>query len=58
MGDGKNITYFVQSANLPGVKLANGTTTFLGTEFRIPGVKQFGHNWSVKVLLNQDLIMI
>lgn len=52
---GKNLTYYVQSANLPGVSLKNGTTTFLGTEFRIPGVKEFKHTWSVKMLLNQNL---
>ena len=52
---GKNITYYVQSAALPGVKLANANTAFFGTEFEIPGVKQFGHNWSVKILLNQNL---
>ena len=51
----KNITYYVQSAKIPGYTLANGKTTFLGTEFRIPGVLTFDHNWSVQVLLNQSM---
>lgn len=51
----KNITYYVQSAAIPGFKLVNGTTVFLGTEFRIPGVLQFDHNWQVSVLLNQSM---
>ena len=51
----KNITYYVQSAAVPGYQLVNGKTTFLGTEFRIPGVLKFGHNWTVKILLNQSM---
>ena len=51
----QNISYFVQSAKIPGYKLVNGKSVFLGTEFRIPGVLQFGHNWTVEILLNQSM---
>lgn len=51
----KNITYYVQSANIPGYQLVNGKTAFLGTEFRIPGVLKYNHNWSVNILLNQSM---
>ena len=51
----KNITYYVQSANVPGYQLVNGKTVFLGTEFRIPGVLKFNHSWSVQMLLNQSM---
>jgi len=50
-----NITYFVQSANIPGTSLKNATTTFFGTDFRVPGVREYKHNWQVKILLNQEL---
>jgi hypothetical protein len=52
-----DFSYYVQSADIPGSKLVNGKTVFFGTEFRIPGVKQFDHNWSVNILLDQDLTM-
>lgn len=51
----KNITYYVKSANVPGYDLVTGKTTFLGTEFRMPGVLKYGQNWSCKVLLEQNL---
>lgn len=49
-----NISYYIQSASIPGVSLTNYKTPFLGTEFRTPGVKQFGHNWNCNVLLVQN----
>ena len=51
----QNITYYVKSANVPGYELVNGQTTFLGTQFRIPGVLKYGHNWDVKILLDQSM---
>lgn len=50
-----DFSYYVQSTSIPGAQLANGKTVFFGTEFRIPGVKQFDHNWSVTILLDEDL---
>lgn len=52
-----DFSYYVQSASIPGAQLVNGKAVFFGTEFRIPGVKQFDHNWSVNILLDQDLTM-
>lgn len=51
----QNFSYYVQSASIPGTKLVNGKTVFFGTEFRIPGVKQFDHNWQTEILIDQDL---
>lgn len=51
----KNITYYVQSASIPGYQLVNGKTTFMGTEFRIPGVLKYNHSWSVNILLNENM---
>jgi len=51
----KNITYYIQSASIPGYQLTNGKTVFLGTEFRAPGVLKFGHQWNTSVLLSQSL---
>ena len=35
--------------------MVTGKTTFLGTEFRTPGVLKYGQNWTVKVLIDQNL---
>lgn len=51
----RNISYYLKSANIPGVSLATGKTTFLGTEFRMPGPLKFGQNWTVKILLEENL---
>lgn len=51
----RNLTYYVKSANIPGYSLETGKTTFLGTEFRVPGVLKYDHNWKVKILLEQNL---
>lgn len=52
---GENFSYYVQSASIPGTKLVNGKTVFFGTEFRIPGVKQWDHNWQTEILIDEDL---
>lgn len=51
-----NITYYVQSANIPGVQLTNAPTPFFGTEFRNPGVAKYDHTWTCNILLEQNLI--
>lgn len=51
----KNITYYVQSANIPGVELVTGKSVYLGTEFRTPGVLKFNHSWTCNILLEQSL---
>lgn len=49
-----NISYYIQSADIPGVSLTTYKTAYLGTEFRTPGVKTFGHNWNCNVLLVEN----
>ncbi len=49
-----NISYYIQSANIPGVTLTTVNVPFLGTEFRSPGVKQFQHTWNCNILLVQN----
>jgi hypothetical protein len=49
-----NISYYIQSASIPGVTLTTFNTPYLGTEFRTPGVKTFQHSWAVNVLLVQN----
>ena len=51
----KNITYYIQSANIPGVELTTGQTTYLGTMFRTPGVMKFSHSWTCNILLEENL---
>jgi hypothetical protein len=51
----KNITYFVQSADIPGYSMQNGKTVFMGTEFRIPGVRKYDHSWAPQILLDESL---
>lgn len=50
-----NISYYIQSSDIPGVTLTTAKTAFLGTEFRTPGVKQFSHNWNCTVMLTENL---
>lgn len=50
-----NISYFVQSANIPGVTLSTGKTTFLGKEFTLPGVATYTHSWNCNIMLDQNL---
>jgi len=49
-----NISYYIQSADIPGVTLTTVKTAYLGTEFRTPGVKTFGHNWNCSVLFVEN----
>ena len=49
-----NISYYIQSADIPAVTLTTNKTVYLGTEFRTPGVKQFNHSWTCNVLLVQN----
>lgn len=51
----KNITYFVQSTDIPGYKMQNGKTVFMGTEFRIPGIRKYEHNWAPQILLDENM---
>jgi hypothetical protein len=50
-----NLTYYVQTAKLPGVELTTAKNTFFGTEFRYPGVAKYNHTWDCNIILTQDL---
>ena len=52
--DEKNISYFFKSATIPGYTLETGKMTYLGTEFRLPGVQKFNHSWTATLLLEQN----
>ena len=55
-GNGRdNISYYIQSADIPGVTLTTAKTPYFGTEFRAPGVKTFTHTWNCNIILMQDL---
>jgi hypothetical protein len=51
----KNITYYVQSAEIPGYSMQNGKSIFMGTEFRIPGVRKYDHTWAPQILLDENM---
>ena len=54
MDAAENITYYIQSSDIPGVSITTAKTAYLGTEFRVPGVKQYGHNWTANVLIVEN----
>ena len=49
--------YYAQSATLPKVGIVKAKATYYGTEFRTPTVVQYDHEYTVKILLEQDMIM-
>ena len=53
----QNFTYYAQSASLPQINIVKGTAHYFGTQFRIPGTVQYQHDYTVKILLEQDMIM-
>lgn len=53
----QNFTYYAQSASLPKIGIVKSKASYYGTEFRIPTVIQYEHDYTVKILLEQDMIM-
>lgn len=53
----QNFSYYAQSASLPKFSVQKAKAAFYGNEFRVPTVIQYEHDWSIKVLLEQDMIM-
>ena len=51
----QNMSFLVQSTNVPPLTLKTGTTSFLGNQFQSPGVISFDHNWSCNFILLEDL---
>ena len=50
-----NITYYIQSATLPGIDMATGNATYLGKKFILPGPAKYAHTWTANILLEQSL---
>lgn len=50
-----SITYWGQSASIPEQTINSAKINFLANEFEVPGVVKFGDNWSIKLLLDQEL---
>lgn len=53
----QNFTYYAQSASLPKFQIQKATATYYGTQFRVPTTIQYEHEYSVKILIEQDMIM-
>ena len=53
-GIDEDILYFFKSATIPGFTMKNAQVPFFGTEFRVPGVQSFSHNWTATLLATQD----
>lgn len=52
-GIDKDILYYFKSATIPGFSLKTAQVPFFGTEFRVPGVQSFAHNWTATLLATQ-----
>ena len=52
-----NFTYYAQSASLPKFQINKATASYYGTQFRVPTTIQYDHNYTVKILIEQDMIM-
>ena len=50
-----NITYYVQSSTIPQVEIPSVKVSFYSAGFEVPGVVKYPDQWSVKILLDQDL---
>lgn len=53
----ENFTYYAQSGSIPKFTVNKAAVNYYATEFRTPTVIQYEHDWSVKILLEQDMIM-
>ena len=53
----QNFSYYAQSARLPAFEISKATASYYGTEFRLPTVIKYQHDWDVTLLLEQDMIM-
>lgn len=53
----KNFTFYIRSTNIPKTEIKSGTVNFLATSFAVPGVVSYPEDWSVEILLNNDLTL-
>lgn len=50
-----NITYYVQSSEIPQVDIGSAKVAFYAAGFEVPGVIKYPDSWKVNILLGQDL---
>jgi hypothetical protein len=53
----ENFSYYAQSATIPKFSVGNANVSYYSTQFRVPTVVQYEHNFQCKILLEQDMIM-
>lgn len=53
----ENFTYYAQSASLPSFEVVKASVNYYGNNFRVPTVIKYEHDWTVTILLEQDMIM-
>ena len=50
-----NITYYVQSSKIPSVEINSAKVAYFSAGFEIPGTVKYPDQWTVEILLGQDL---
>lgn len=50
-----NITYYVQSSKIPQVEINSAKVAYFAAGFEVPGVVKYPDQWTVEILLGQDL---
>lgn len=50
-----NFTYFAQSATIPKATVNKANIPYFGTDFRVPTTIQYGHDWSIEFLLEENM---
>jgi hypothetical protein len=53
----QNFTYWAQGATIPQFEIPAAKVSYYATEFRVPGCMKYTHDFSTKILLDQDLTM-
>lgn len=53
----QNFTYYAQSASLPKFQIVKAKAWYYGNDFRVPTTIQYEHDYTVKIFLEQDMIM-
>lgn len=53
----EQLTYYAQSASIPGISVKNAQTKFFAGKFNVPTVIQYEHNWKIDIILDQELTM-
>lgn len=57
LGVNENLTYYIKSASIPQSEIKNANVAFLAAGFVVPGIISYPEDWTVDILLDQDLTM-